>query len=182
MSRAESATRILDAAVALGVAEGVSALTLQGIGASAGVSKALVLYHFAGNDALLCAIAQHLATRDVEQLRAAAALPDAFDGWRAAAGDVTARGARALLVSLVREAPVRSLAAGLWAERAAAAATLAHAMLSEAGLQARIATPLLGRLAVHHLDGIAGGAPARSAASLEAELDASALALLGLGA
>jgi AcrR family transcriptional regulator len=182
MSRAESPTRILDAAIALGVAEGVGALTLQGIAASAGVSKALVLYHFTDKDALLCAIAQHLAARDVEQIRAAASGPDALDAWRAIAGDATARGARALLAALVREAPVRGVAATLWTERTAAAATLASAMLRTAGLQARIAPPLLGRLALHHLDGIAGGAPARSAASLEAELDASALALLGLGA
>lgn len=182
MSRAESPTRILDAAIALGVAEGVGALTLQGIAASAGVSKALVLYHFTDKDALLCAIAQHLAARDVEQLHAAASAPDALDAWRITAGDESARGSRALLVALVREAPVRSVAAALWAERTAAAAALAHAMLSAAGLRARIAPPLLGRLTLHHLDGIAGGVPARSAASLDAELDASALALLGLGA
>ncbi len=182
MSRAESAPRILDAAVALGVAEGVGALALQGIAASAGVSKALVLYHFTEKDALLCAIAQHVSSQDVVRLRTAAEAPDALDGWRATAGDAAARGARALLVSLVREAPVRSLAVSLWTERAAAAAELAHAMLRTAGLQARIATPLLGRLALHHLDGIAAGATARSAASLDADLDASALALLGLGA
>lgn len=182
MSRAESALRILNAAVALGVAEGVGALTLQGIAASAGVSKALVLYHFAGKDALLCAIAQHLSALDVAQLRTAAGASDALDGWRATAGDATAQGARTLFVSLAREAPVRSLAAALWTERAAAAAELALAMLGAAGLQSRIATPLLGRLALHHLDGIAAGAPARSSASLDAELDASALALLGLGA
>jgi AcrR family transcriptional regulator len=181
MSRAESAPRILDAAVALGVLEGVGALTLQGIAASAGVSKALVLYHFAGKDALLCAIAQHLTAQDTEQLRIAAAA-DALEGWRTAAGDAAARGARGLLVSLVRETPVRGLAAALWAERAAAAAELAHAMLRAAGLESRIATPLLGRMALHHLDGIAANAAARSSASLDAELDAAALALLGLGA
>lgn len=182
MSRAESAPRILDAAVALGVSEGVGALTLQGIAASAGVSKALVLYHFAGKDALLCAIAQHLTAQDTEQLRIAADAADALEGWRTTAGDAAARGARGLLVSLVRETPVRSLAAALWAERAAAAAELAHAMLRAAGLESRIATPLLGRLALHHLDGIAANAAARSSASLDAELDAAALALLGLGA
>lgn len=182
MSRAESAPRILDAAVALGVSDGAGALTLQAIAASAGVSKALVLYHFAGKDALLCAIAQRLSTQDVEQLRSAAAAADALEGWRATAGDAGARGARALLVSLVRELPVRSLASTLWAERAAAAADLAHAMLRAAGLQSRIATPLLGRMALHHLDGIAANATARTSASLDAELDAAALALLGLGA
>lgn len=181
MSRAESATRILDAAVVLGIADGVGALTLQGIAASGGVSKALVLYHFDGKDALLGALAEHLTAHDVASLRAAAAAPDALEGWRTTAGDADARGARALLTALVRESPVRALAASLWAERVAAAAELAQAMLAAAGLRARIATPLLGRLALHHLDGIALGASARASASVDAELDASALALLGLG-
>ena len=181
MSRAESPTRILDAAIALGVAEGVGALSLQGIAAAAGVSKALVLYHFTGKDALLCAIAQHLVAQDVQQLRVAAGAPNALDAWRQTAGDAAARGMRALLAALVREAPVRSIAAALWAERAAAASSLAVALLATAELQPRIAAPLLGRLALHHLDGIAGGAPTRTHASLDAELDASALALLGLG-
>jgi AcrR family transcriptional regulator len=180
MSRAESAPRILEAAVTLGVAEGVGALTLQGIAASAGVSKALVLYHFAGKDALLCALAKHMCALDVAQLRTAARAPDALEGWRVTAGDAAACGARALFVSLVREAPVRGVAAALWTERAAAAAELARAMLDTAGLQSRIATPLLGRMALHHLDGIAAGALVRT--SLDAELDAAALAVLGLGA
>jgi AcrR family transcriptional regulator len=181
MSRAESAPRILDAALALGVAEGVGALTLQGIAASAGVSKALVLYHFSEKDALLGAIAQHLTARDVEHVRVATGAADPLEGWRATAGDPLARGVRALLVALVRESPVRTLAAALWTQRAAAAGALAHAMLGAAGLRSRVSTPLLGRMALHHLDGIASGAAVRPGATLDAELDASALALLGLG-
>jgi AcrR family transcriptional regulator len=181
MSRVDAAQRMVDAAVALGTRDGVGALTLQGIASASGVSKALVLYHHDDKDRLLLAVAQRLAGKDVDALRGAAADADVLEAWRRVAGDADRRAERALLVTLLQEASLRDVAPALLAARAQAGAVLAVAVLAAAGLRTRIATSLLGRLVVHYLDGIAVGTRDRSAASLEAELDATALALLGLG-
>lgn len=181
MSRADTAARIVAAAVALGTARGVAALSLQGIAAAAGVSKALVLYHFSEKDRLLAAIAEHLTTRDVAALETAAGAPDALDAWRRVAGDAGHRAERALLASLLHEAPLRAEAAAIGARRAAATTRLAAAMLRSAGLRPRIAPALVGRVLLHQIDGLAATGTSRPGEALEAELDASALAVLGLG-
>jgi AcrR family transcriptional regulator len=181
MSRADTAERIVAAAVVHGTARGVAALSLQGIAAAAGVSKALVLYHFSEKDRLLAAIAEYLTTRDVATLEAAAGAPDALETWRTAAGDARHRAERALLVSLMHEAPLRAEADALGARRAAAATRLAAAMLRSAGLRPRIAPALVGRVLLHQIDGLATTGASRTGEALDAELDAAALAVLGLG-
>lgn len=181
MSRADAAARIVEAAVAHGVARGVGALSLQGVATAAGVSKALVLYHFDGKDALLAAIADRLVEDDVATLERAADAPDALEGWRSVAGDDTPRAARALLASLLCEAALRERAASAQQRRAAAATRLATAMLRAAGMRPRIAGTLVGRVLLDQLDGVASGGAPRERDALDAELDALALAILGLG-
>jgi AcrR family transcriptional regulator len=181
MSRADTAERIIAAAVAHGTAHGVAALSLQGIAAAAGVSKALVLYHFSEKDRLLAAIAEHLASRDVGVLEEAAGAADALEAWRSVAGDARHRAARALLASLLHEAPMRAAAEAIGARRAAATTRLAAAMLRSAGLRPRIAPALVGRVLLHQLDGLAATGASRAGEALDAELDALALAVLGLG-
>lgn len=178
----EAAARIIEAAIARGVRDGAGALTLQGIASDSGVSKALVLYHYHDKDALLLAVVEELAARDVEALRRAAATPDALEGWRRVASEGSRVTERALLLALLQEAPLRPAASRVLAARAQAAAALGHAVLAAAGLRSRIASALLGRFVVQQLDGIAVGARERGAAALDAELDATALAMLGLGA
>lgn len=180
MSRADTATRILDAAIALGVAEGVGALSLQGVASAAGVSKALVLYHYDGKDRLLEAVAERLAMRDAEALEAAAA-SDALEACGQVVAAAAMRASRALLAALLQEASLRAIAARVTARRAAAATTLALAVLDNAGLRPRIAAPLVGRALLQHADGLAVTASGRSEAAVDAERDALMLALLGLG-
>lgn len=177
MSRADGAARFLEAATALGIAGGVSALTMQGIAAEAGVSKALVLYHFDDKRALLQTLVMRLATADAAALRAAADAEDPFAAWLTLGSDGTACGARALLCALTLEPAVREIAPDLLAVRERAAAALALAMLGAAELRPRLTPALLGRLLLQQLDGIS--ATARQDA--EAALDAFALALLALG-
>jgi AcrR family transcriptional regulator len=69
----------------------VGALTLQGIAAAAGVSKALLLYHFAGKTALLDAIVHALGTASAGRLRTAANAPDAIAAWRMIVADESVR-------------------------------------------------------------------------------------------
>lgn len=180
MSRADAAARIVDAAIALGSRLGVAALSLQGIATESGVSKALVLYHHHGKDELLLAVAEQLVAREVEALTRAATDPDLLAAWQRVAGDEIRRAERALLAALLAERELRPQAGAFHARRAQAAGTLAQALFASAGLQSRIASSLLGRVALAQLDGIAMGPRERSAAVIEAELDATALALMGL--
>ncbi len=181
MSRADAAARMVDSAIALGTSSGAGALTLQGVATASGVSKALVLYHHRDKDALLLAVAQRLVSNDVDALRAAAAGADALAGWSAVVGGAERRAERALLVTLLQDASLRVAAPQMMAARAQAGLALAHAVLAAAGLRSRIASSLLGGFVVHLVDGIAVGTQGKSASAIDADLDASALALLGLG-
>jgi AcrR family transcriptional regulator len=183
MSRAEGADRFLAAATTLGVVGGVSALTMQGIAAEVGVSKALVLYHFDDKRALLRALALRLASGDATALRAASDADDPFDAWLTLGADMEGAGKRALLAALMLEPTVRGLAPEIRNARLQAAGALTTAMLETAGLQPRVSGALLGRVLLQQLDGIAANAEEGldGAAAPRASLDAFALALLSLG-
>jgi AcrR family transcriptional regulator len=180
MSRGEAAVRLVEAAIALGTARGAGALTLQQVADAGGVSKALVLYHFGDKDRLLAAVAARLVALDVEALEAAAGAPDALDAWRQAAADGAACARRALLAALLQDPAQEAVRAALTAQRAAAATRLGQAVLAGAGLRARIPASLVGRVLLVQLDGFAA-VGAHAAAAREADLDALAFALLGLG-
>jgi AcrR family transcriptional regulator len=180
MSNAEGAARLLEAATELGIARGVGALTLQGVASAGGVSKALVLYHFGGKRTLLETLARQLAAARTAALQGTASAPDPMSGWRALARDPRSRSERALLASLLQEEELRHLAPTLAASQEAAATALAARVLAALGLRPRVSAVLLGRVLLHHLDGLALG-PSRDAPALDAELDAMALALLALG-
>lgn len=185
MSRAETAERLLDAAIGLGVSDGVGAMSLQGIATRAGVSKALVLYHYVDKPTLLAAVVTRVGARSAERLLGAARAADALAGWRTLARAETANGELALLAGLAHEAEVAASPA-LPVARAAredGAAVLGGAILRAVGLSPRVPVPFLGRVIVRHLDGlvIAASRGVISGEEFEAELDTFALALLGLG-
>lgn len=184
MSRAEAAGRITRAAITLGTAEGVGALSLQAIAHAAGVSKALLLYHFDGKSALLDAVALELGQGSTLRLRRAASVADAMDGWRTLARDEATRGELALLAALTLETATDAAALlDARAAREAAAASLATAVLAGVQLQPRVPPAFLGRLVLRQLDGltVAARRSALDPSELENELDAFALALLALG-
>lgn len=184
MSRADATERITRAAIALGAAEGVGAMSLQAIARGAGVSKALLLYHFAGKSALLAAVVAALGAGSEGRLRRAAASAEAMDAWRTLVREELARGELALLGALALELelepePLREIRVA----RDAAAAALAAGVLASVHLSPRVPTALLGRLLLRQLDGLALAATRGGLEpdALEAELDAFALALLALG-
>ena len=184
MSRADAASRIVRAAITLGAANGVGAMSLQRIAAAAGVSKALLLYHFKAKTALLDAVVGALAQASKSRLRTAATTADAMRGWRALVRDETVHGELALLSALALEAEVDADALRrVRLEREEAAAALATAMLTELQLTPRVPAVFLGRLLLRQLDGLAAAATRDgvTTAALEAELDVLALALLALG-
>lgn len=185
MSRADPAEHLLESAVRLGVERGAAAMSLQGIASRAGVSKALVLYHFGDKAALLGRIVERCGMRGAERLERAAASSDPLAAWRTLVRAEVKDGEMALLAGLAQDADLAASAAAptVRAAREAKAALLAAAILHSMHLEARAPAPLLGRLLVRHLDGIAvASAHGRlGGAELDAELDTFALALLGLG-
>lgn len=184
MSRADGAEareRLLAAATGLGVAQGASALTMQGIATAAGVSKALVLYHFGDKTAVLTGIVERLVARDVARTTAATAAADPLSAWHALAGDAEARAERGLLGALALEGVLRPVMDVHTAAREAAATALAVAVLGALDLRPRIAPALLGRLLLRQLDGGAHARHDATAEALDAELDGFALAFLALG-
>lgn len=186
MSHAEEPSRperLLAAALALGTRSGVGALSLGAIAAEAGVSKALLLYHFAGKAALLGALVSATGQGNAARLAAAARTLHAMAAWRALLRDPAQHREAAFLAALLLEADVDvTRAAAVRAAREGAASALAVAVLADVGLAPRVPAPALGRLLLRQLDGLAVAA-ARGAladAALDAEIDTCALALLGL--
>lgn len=183
MPRVDGADRFLAAATTLGVAGGVSALTVQGIAIEAGVSKALVLYHFDDKRALLRALAVRLAQDDSASLRAASEADDPFEAWVSLGREAEGAGCRALLSALLLEPAVAARTSSIRALRQEAATALAVAMLSAANLKPRVSESLLGLMLLHQLDGSSTteDANAEDQDARQASLDAFALGLLALG-
>jgi AcrR family transcriptional regulator len=184
VSRADAATRIVRAAITLGATQGVGAMSLQGIATAAGVSKALLLYHFDGRAALRDAVVETLTQANAARLRAAAGATDAMRAWRALVRDETVRGEVVLLGALAIEADVAAEPLQrARAEREAAAVVLATSILGGLQLAPRVPAEFVGRLLLRQLDGLAAAATRDGVPvdALEAELDVFALALLSLG-
>jgi AcrR family transcriptional regulator len=155
--------RILEAATRRIGASGAAALSIHDVAVDAGVSKALVHYHFHDKDTLLARLVEHLALGLVERERDALAAyagrhdPLAVDALWTWVEDELRRGEMRVLLELdayrgdaVRAAARR--AAGL--RRAAAADTITQ-LLAILDLRPRVAAELLANVAVAFLDGLA---------------------------
>lgn len=180
--RTEGAGRILAAGLALGARAGVGALSLQAIAAEAGVSKALVLYHFEGKTALMDAILAAACRSSAGRLRSAAEAAHPMDAWRALLREESHHRESALIGALALEAEVGpARASGNRVAREEAATLLAIAVLAELALTPRVPAPALGLLLLRQMDGLAvAHATAASRTAVDAEIDTFALALLGL--
>lgn len=69
--RPSSKTAILDAAVAVVEAHGITAVTFDSIAAASGITRGGILYHFRSRDELVGAIHEHVAEQWEQQLEAA---------------------------------------------------------------------------------------------------------------
>lgn len=152
--------RILDAAAACVVASGAAATSLSDIAHRAGVSKALIHYHFHDKDTLLAQLVERTAAALVARERAALAgeetalAVDALWSWLAAELE---QGTIRLLVELAldRSPPVREASARATEARREAAAHTVARLFGVLELRPRVPDELLAAVTVAFVDGLA---------------------------
>jgi AcrR family transcriptional regulator len=161
--RQETPRRILDAAARRIAADGASALALNTVAREAGVSKALIHYHFRDKDTLLARLVDHIAEEVVARERASLApfatrhSPLAVDALWQWLDDELRRGSIRVLLELgaypgpsVRAAVQRAAER----RRAAAEGTLER-LFSILELRSRVPVSLLANVVVAFTDGLA---------------------------
>jgi AcrR family transcriptional regulator len=155
--------RILAAATRRIATAGAAALSIQDVAVDAGVSKALVHYHFHDKDTLLARLVDHLAAGLVSREREALAgyggrhdplAVDALWGWVEAELE---RGEMRVLLELdaYRGEAVQAAARRAAALRREVAAETIVRLLAILDLRPRVAPELLATVAVAFLDGLA---------------------------
>jgi AcrR family transcriptional regulator len=168
--------RILEAAARCIAERGAAALALTDVAAEAGVSKALIHYHFRDKDTLLARVVDFLVAAMLARERAALApfttqpsplAVDALWGWLE---EELHRGTIRILLELDAHpgSAVRAAARRAAARRRQAAAETIERLFTILELRARVAVPLLANVAVAFMDGLAldvvrGSAPAAAA-------------------
>lgn len=188
--------RILEAAARRIAAGGAADLSVHDVAVDAGVSKALVHYHFHDKDTLLASLVEHLVSGLVARERNALAAyagrhdPLAVDAlWHWVEGELTRGEMRVLLeLDAYRGEAVRAAARRAATLRRDAAAETITRLLAILDLHPRVAPELLARVAVAFLDGLAidaalaapsGNAPSEASAPRVA-FDVFWLAMLSL--
>ncbi len=159
-TRGAAAGRILEATSACIVQKGAADVSLQDVAEAAGVSKALIHYHFHDKGELLARLVEWLRAGLVARQSTAltgvsgSAALDALWQWLA---DELERGdLRALLdLALVQGASVQAAVRITAAERRDAATLVITALFDALGLKARVPATLIADAFVAFVDGLA---------------------------
>lgn len=177
--------RIIDAAIRCVARDGTAESSMAVIAAAAGVSKALLHYHYSDRARLLAEVVTQLGERLAERERVAL---DGADGsrvvdalWRWMHGELARGELRVLLeLSLVRDPLVQQTVAPVMDARRNAASGTVSEVLAQLSLAPRIPTELLGDASIAFMDGLAlaGVATERDP---RVTFDVFWLAMLGLG-
>jgi len=186
-ARVATATRqrIIDATIECVARDGTTEASMAAIAAAAGVSKALLHYHYSDRARLLAEVVAQLGERIAARERSAL---NAADGskvvdalWHWLERELAQGELRVLLeLSLIREPTVQSAARAVaGARRSLATGTIAEVM-GRLGLVPRVPAELLGEANVAFVDGLAVGGIV-SAADPRVAFDVFWLALLSLG-
>ena len=183
--RRDATERILKAAATRLSLSGASALTLHEVAEEAGVSKALIHYHFQDKDTLLARLAEWMADGLVRRERGALATSTpggAIDDlWRWLEAELARGHARALVeLAAWRGARVRAAAGDAMRLRRAASAASAERLYTLLALRPRVPTVLVGDLLVTFIDGLAAAPEGDGKADSRGAFDVLWLALLGL--
>jgi AcrR family transcriptional regulator len=152
-------SRIIDAAVRSFVRDGADA-SMATIASAAGVSKALLHYHYADRASLLAEVVAQLVRRMVNRERAAmdaATGSGAVDAlWSWLDGELARGELRALLeLGMLREPEVRAACAKAALLRRRAASDTVGRLFASLGLAPRMPAELLGGASVAFMDGLA---------------------------
>jgi AcrR family transcriptional regulator len=185
ISKAPAAGRILEATSQCIVAKGAADVSLQDVAEAAGVSKALIHYHFRDKGELLARLVEWLRAGLVARQEAAltgvapTAALDALWAWLA---DELGRGdLRALLdLSLVQGESVQSAVRATAAARRDAAAVVVESLFEKLGLRPRVPAPLVADAFVAFVDGLALNEVVSPERNVRVSFDIFWLAVLGL--
>ena len=182
---ADARLRIVDAGARCIAREGVAGASMAAIAVEAGVSKALLHYHYHDRSRLLAEIVERIGMRTIERERIAIDESDRMGGldalWQWLEGELH-RGELAALaeLALAREAPVRRATRAAATERRRSAARTIERLFTELDLTPRVPAPLMADAAVAFIDGLALDVANGSAREPRVSYDIFWLALLGL--
>lgn len=176
--------RIIEATIECVSREGATDASMSAIAATAGVSKALLHYHYADRARLLAEVVAQIGARLAERERVAL---DGADGsrvvdalWRWTERELTLGELQVLLeLSLIREPLVRMAASAVAEARRSAAARTIAALLDKLGLAPRVPAELLGEAWLTFTTGLAMGGMT-SATDPRVAFDVFWLSMLGL--
>jgi AcrR family transcriptional regulator len=184
-ARADATERILRAAATRLALSGASVLTMQAVADDAGVSKALIHYHFHDKDTLLTRLVTWMAEGLVrrEQAALATSTPQSAidDLWRWLEAEL-ARGHIRALVELAgwQDLGVKAAASAAMRRRRKAAIASAERLFTLLALRPRVPVALIGDLVVTFVDGVAAAPEEGRVAEARVAFDVLWLALLGL--
>jgi AcrR family transcriptional regulator len=158
---------------------------MAAIALEAGVSKALLHYHYHDRSTLLAEIVERIGGRVIERERTAIDESGGVGGldalWQWLDGELR-RGELAALaeLALVREAPVRRATRVAASDRRRSAARTIERLFAELDLTPRVPAPLMAETAVAFADGLALDVANGSTREPRVSYDIFWLALLGL--
>ncbi len=184
-ARGAAAGRILEATSACIVQKGAADVSLQDVAEAAGVSKALIHYHFHDKGELLARLVEWLraglVARQVTALTGVSGSTALDALWQWLSDELDRGDLRAFIdLSLVQGASVQAAVAATAAARREAAATVTTELFEKLGLRPRVPAPLIADAFVAFVDGLALDrvvAPERNA---RISFDVFWLAMLGL--
>jgi AcrR family transcriptional regulator len=184
-ARGNAPERILAAAAECAGQLGAAQVSLQTVAAAAGVSKALIHYHFRDRDALLARLADWLTTALVDGEEAALADAGATGGldalWAWLEGALASGSMRALVdLGQERGEAVRAAVRRSRDLRRAQAARSIERLFGGLALTPRLPAPLVADVTVAFLDGLAGEAAVEPEANLRLRFDVYWLSVLNL--
>jgi TetR/AcrR family transcriptional regulator, regulator of biofilm formation and stress response len=177
--------RIVDAGVRCVAREGVAGASMAAIALEAGVSKALLHYHYHDRARLLAEIVERISAGTIEREWTAVNESDGVGGldalWQWLDGELR-RGELAALaeLGLIREGPVRRATRVAASERRRSTARTVERLFAELDLTPRVPAPLMADAAVAFVDGLALDVANGSDREPRISYDVFWLALLGL--
>jgi AcrR family transcriptional regulator len=182
---ADARARIVDAGARCIAREGVAGASMAAIALEAGVSKALLHYHYRDRAALLVEIVERIGSRLIGRERAAVDRVDAVSGLDALWAwleEELRRGelASVAALALVRDGPVRDASRVVADHRRRSATRTVERMFAQLELTPRLPAALMADASVAFTDGLALDVASGSGRDPRVSFDIFWLGLLGL--